>query len=157
MLLISSQKLFLFSRYLSLCLTCWSCRKNRLIRNISLTSKFMISFNISEKGFGLVSQPHFIYDFSRKMFLMLHSINWPTFIVWFPLLFEILAQCVHSRQKLKNLENEKRFCAEMKNIFHHFKGLSVVKNCLRPDSVPLSRRSLLLQHVSPRNQEKCKI
>ena len=147
----------MFSRYLSLCLTCWSCRKNGLIRNISLTSKFMISFNISEKGFGLVSQPHFIYDFSRKMFLMLHSINWPTFIVWFPLLFEILAQCVHSRQKLKNLENEKRFCAEMKNIFHHFKGLSVVKNCLRPDSVPLSRRSLLLQHVSPRNQEKCKI
>ena len=29
----------------------------------------------SEKGLGLVSPPHFMYDFSRKMFLMLHSIN----------------------------------------------------------------------------------
>ena len=37
----------------------------------------MLSFNFSEKGLGLVSPSHFVYDFSRKMFLMLHSINWP--------------------------------------------------------------------------------
>ena len=35
----------------------------------------MVNFNFSEKGLGLVSQPHFVYDFSRKMFLMLHCIN----------------------------------------------------------------------------------
>ena len=32
----------------------------------------MLSFNFSEKGLGLVSPQHFVYDFSRKMFLMLH-------------------------------------------------------------------------------------
>ena len=35
----------------------------------------MLNFDFSEKGLGLVSPPHFVYDFSRKMFLMLHSIN----------------------------------------------------------------------------------
>ena len=35
----------------------------------------MLNFNIPEKGMGLVSPPHFVYDFSRKMFLMLHSIT----------------------------------------------------------------------------------
>ena len=28
----------------------------------------MLNFNFSEKGLGLVSPPHFVYDFSRKMF-----------------------------------------------------------------------------------------
>ena len=28
----------------------------------------MLNFNFSEKGLGLVSQPHFVYDFSRKCF-----------------------------------------------------------------------------------------
>ena len=27
----------------------------------------MLNFNFSEKGLGLVSPPHFVYDFSRKM------------------------------------------------------------------------------------------
>ena len=35
----------------------------------------MFNFNFSEKGLGLVSPPHFVHDFSRKIFLMLHSIN----------------------------------------------------------------------------------
>ena len=39
---------------------------------------------------GLASRPHFLYNFSRKIFLMLHSIYWPHFIVWLFLLFEIL-------------------------------------------------------------------
>ena len=34
----------------------------------------MLNFNFPEKGLGLVSPPHFMYDFSR-MFLMLYSIN----------------------------------------------------------------------------------
>ena len=41
----------------------------------------MLNFSFSEKGLGLVSPPHFVYDFSRKMFLMLHSINIPNLIV----------------------------------------------------------------------------
>ena len=33
---------------------------------------------------------HFEYDFLRKIFFMLYSINRPSFIVWLPLLLEIL-------------------------------------------------------------------
>ena len=43
-----------------------------------------------EKGLGIVSLTHFVYDFSRKMFFMLYSIYWPNFIAWLPLLLEIL-------------------------------------------------------------------
>ena len=35
----------------------------------------MLNFDALEKGLGIVSPPHFVYDFSRKMFLILHSIN----------------------------------------------------------------------------------
>ena len=35
----------------------------------------MLNFNFSEKGLGLVYPSHFLCDFPRKMFLMLHSIN----------------------------------------------------------------------------------
>ena len=35
----------------------------------------MLNFHYSEKGMGLVSPPHFVYDFLRKMFPMLHSVN----------------------------------------------------------------------------------
>ena len=49
----------------------------------------MFNFNFLETGLGLVSQSHFVYNFSR-MFLMLHSINWPNVIVWLPLFLEIL-------------------------------------------------------------------
>ena len=35
----------------------------------------MLNFNFLEKGLGLVSPLHFVYDFSRKMFHILHSIN----------------------------------------------------------------------------------
>ena len=50
----------------------------------------MLNFDFLEKGLGIISPPHFMYDFSRKMFLMLNSINWPNFIVWLPLVLEIL-------------------------------------------------------------------
>ena len=82
------------------------------------------------------------------MFLILHSINWPYFIVWVPLLLEILGNVYYnclltklwrhkmwselifldkpfcymtkrSRQKLKYLENKKSFSGEIKSIFHH--------------------------------------
>ena len=35
----------------------------------------MLNSNFSRKGLGLVSAPYFVYDISRKMFVMLHSIN----------------------------------------------------------------------------------
>ena len=40
-----------------------------------LESSDMLNFRFSEKGLGLVSTPHFVYDLSRKMILMLHFIK----------------------------------------------------------------------------------
>ena len=49
-------------------------------------------FNVDslEKGLGIVSPANFVYAVSRKMFLILYSINWPNFIVRLPFLLEIL-------------------------------------------------------------------
>ena len=41
----------------------------------------MINFNFPEKGLKPDPPSHFVDDFSRKMVLMLHSINLPNFIV----------------------------------------------------------------------------
>ena len=44
-----------------------------------------------------------------------------------------------SRQKFKYLENEKSFYGEVKSMFLIiFEGLSVAKNSLKPESVPLN-------------------
>ena len=43
-----------------------------------------------EKGLGIVFPPFFVHDFSRKMLLILYSINCPNFIPWLPVLLEIL-------------------------------------------------------------------
>ena len=124
--------------------------KSKLYKTLGYWSRDMLNFNFSEKDLGLVSSPHFVHDFSRKTFLMFHSINWPSFIVWLPLLLEILGNmCItfvcypgcdvikyeinliflikpfwyitkQSRQKLKYLENGKSFWGEIKSIFHHF-------------------------------------
>ena len=50
----------------------------------------MLNLNFSEKCLGLVPPPHFMDDFSIKMFHMLYSINWANFIVLLPLPLEIL-------------------------------------------------------------------
>ena len=47
----------------------------------------MLNFDILEEGQEIVSSPQFVYDISRKLFLMLYFINWQNFIV---LLLEIL-------------------------------------------------------------------
>ena len=35
----------------------------------------MLNFEFLDKGLGTVSPPHFVYDFSTKMFLVFYSIN----------------------------------------------------------------------------------
>ena len=34
----------------------------------------MLNFGFLEKGLGIVYPPHFVYDFSRKLFVMLYSV-----------------------------------------------------------------------------------
>ena len=50
----------------------------------------MLNFDFLDKGLGIVSPAHFVYDFSTKIFLMLYSINYPNFIAWFSLLVGLL-------------------------------------------------------------------
>ena len=68
-----------------------------IIYNILKLSSRPIAFNSfkafskkTNRGRELVSLPHFLHDFWRRMFLLLYSINWPNFIVWLPLIREIL-------------------------------------------------------------------
>ena len=113
----------------------------------------MLNFDFSEKGQAIVSPPHFVHDFSRKMYQILQSIDWLHFVVWLSLLLEILSNmyivvvCFRGcwginfeikliflikpicymtkkpRQKFKCLKKEKRFYSEIKIIFNHFKSV----------------------------------
>ena len=117
--------------------------KNKLCQTLDYWSRDMVNFDFLEKGLGIVFPPSCVYVFSRKMFLMLYSIIWPNFIVWYPLLQDgqyIYFNCLFPRlwlQKNCNLtwsfcmtkklrrnfkrhENRNSFSGEIKRIFHHF-------------------------------------
>ena len=132
--------------------------KNKVYKTLDYWFRDIINSTFSEKGMGLVCPQNFVSDFLRKLFLMLHYINWPNFIVLLSLLFKILDNmCItivswpfevnliflikpicymtkKSRLKLKYQENEKSFWGEIKSIV---KGLSITKNYLRTESMPL--------------------
>ena len=67
-----------------------ACNKKKLSKILYYGSRDMFHFDFLETGLGKVSRSHFVYDFSRKMFLTLYSIKWPNVIVWLPLLLQIL-------------------------------------------------------------------
>ena len=123
--------------------------RNKLLKTLYYWSRYMLNFDFLDKGLGIVPPAPFVYDFSRKVFLILYSINWPNFIAWLPLLLEMLGnmriailvnQAVtswilkltlsfqssrffyitkKSWQILKYLENENNFSGEIIRIFHH--------------------------------------
>ena len=64
--------------------------RNKLFKTLHYWSRDIFNFEFLNKGQRIVFLAHFVYDFSRKMFLMLYSINWPNFIAWLCLLLEIL-------------------------------------------------------------------
>ena len=43
-----------------------------------------------KRGLEPVSLPHLWHHFRRKVVFLLHSINWSNFVVWLPLLCEVL-------------------------------------------------------------------
>ena len=53
---------------------------SKVMQKLKHGDYFQTSFFL-EKGLGIVFSPHFVYDFSRKMFLMLNSINRTNFVV----------------------------------------------------------------------------
>ena len=100
----SSRPLFVFLKSFVLGKSKWSAawfhcisivlklayNRNKLFKTLHFYLRDMLNFDFLDKGLGIVSPGHFVYDFSRKIFLMSNSINWPNFIVWLPLLLEIL-------------------------------------------------------------------
>ena len=56
--------------------------KLKLSKYINVTPHRTLSFTSYKK---LVSLPHFLHDFWRNIFLLLYSVNWPSFIYWLSL------------------------------------------------------------------------
>ena len=65
-------------------------QSKQTIKLLDYWPKDMLKLNFSDKGLGLDSLPHSVYDFWRKMFIILYSINWLNFLIWLPLLLKIL-------------------------------------------------------------------
>ena len=60
------------------------------LRSWTLVYTLYEAFIKTKRGMQLALLPHFLHNIWRKIFLTLHSINWPNFIVWLSLLLEIL-------------------------------------------------------------------
>ena len=127
-----------------------------------------------EKGLGIVSQSHFVYNFSRKLFLMLYSINWLNFIVWLALILEMLGNMCMTifcfpgcdvinfeinfvflikpffympkieDKNLNILRAKRALKVKWKTFFIICSRLPVAKNCLRPESASLIYSTHLL-------------
>ena len=46
-------------------------KQNKIYKTLERWSRDMLNLGFLERGLGIVSLPHFVYDFSRKMFLLL--------------------------------------------------------------------------------------
>ena len=87
----------------------------------------MLNFHFSEKGLGLVFPLHFVFDFSKKCFL------WSSrFDKWRKI----------EDKNLDILRTKTAFELKQKAFFIIFKGLSVAKDCVRPESAPLKKIKL---------------
>ena len=80
-------------------LAVWNCKKFLLIvrpfENYQNVLKlrcwsYKTFLKNRKKGLELLFLPHFLHDFSIKIFGMLYFINWPNFIVWFSLFLKIM-------------------------------------------------------------------
>ena len=81
--------------------------ENKLYKFLNYWFRDMLNFNFPEKGLELVSPPHFPYDFSRKMFLILYSINRPNFKVWLSFTSRDIGQYVYYNCLLTSLWRHK--------------------------------------------------
>ena len=73
------------------CMPSWGLSKYIETRLQTIYFYLILSnFKKIKRCLELVSLPYFLHNFSRKIFLLLYSINWSSFIVWLPLICEIL-------------------------------------------------------------------
>ena len=70
-------------------------QQKQTVWNFRLLVNRYAQFWLFRKGTGIEFSAKLVYGFSREIFLMLYYINCPTFIVWLPLLLEVLGNiCV---------------------------------------------------------------
>ena len=67
---------------------------NKLHKTLGYWSRDMLNFDFWEKDLGVVSPPHSVHDFLRKMLFVLYSNNWPNFIARLLLLLENWPICI---------------------------------------------------------------
>ena len=78
----------------------------------------MLNFDFLEKHLEIVSQPHFVYDLLRKMFLMLYSINCSNLIACLSLLLEIMVNICTRIEKQPSTGVFRKRCSEnMQQIY----------------------------------------
>ena len=132
-------------KYYEVCFYCMT--KSRSIND------FYKSFLKNKKRSGLVSLPHFLHDFWRKIFFLLYFIKLRNFIGWLTLLLEISRImriviiccaacdvknfgidhtflmkpfCYITNSQGKNLQNRKK--SFTRNAFHHFQRSEIVSD-----------------------------
>ena len=97
--------------------------QNKLFKTLHYWSRDMLNFLFFRKDLEIASPEHFVCDFLTEMFRMLYSINWPNFIVWLPLLLEILGNMFievvnqvlrHKFQNYPDLSNQAVFINDWK-------------------------------------------
>ena len=74
------------------CIPSWGLTEYLSNRSLAFTSYkvFFLKKKKKKRGLELISLPHFLHYFWRKIFLLVHSITGQNFIVWLHLLREIL-------------------------------------------------------------------
>ena len=72
------------------CLVCSSRGLPKYIKTKMLTTSFYLIESFFKKIRELVSFPHFLHGYWRKIFFTLYFINWTNFIAWLPFPLEIL-------------------------------------------------------------------
>ena len=103
-------------------------------------------FLLFEKGLGLVFSIHFVYRFSSKIFLLILLIDWMSLsdclcflnacqYVYCNYLFPSL--CVIKSGWPLSSGFSPTWPKKVRSSFHHFKGLSAVRNYFRPQSLSL--------------------
>ena len=130
----------------------WHAIKTNCIKLWTIDQEICSISYFLERGLGIVSPPHFVYDFSRKIILMLYFIKLSNFLFDCLHLLFVSQVVTLSILKLflsfwssrfsawpksqdKNILRAKRgFKVNQKAFFIIFKGLSVAKNCLRLES-----------------------
>ena len=115
-----SRLLFVFQKSFISGKTKWSAAQfqyTAIVLNLAY-NKNKLHKNFLEKDLEIVSQPHFVYDLLRKIFLMLFSINCSNLIACLSLLLEIMVNICTRIEKQPSTDVLKKRCSEnMQQIY----------------------------------------